>query len=129
MTQDGLEKFFVSHQLLLVNDGALAGNPELGDRALRALLAAEDYMTKNASWPEIVAPRVRAEAEFVRQMTSVFEFQVRLDKAFLDDLVGQAEWAINSGLAKQPSEDVRTLLSGLIASEPLKKAAPDRVSL
>lgn len=129
MTQDGLEKFFVSHQLLLVNDAALQAQPELGDRAVRALLAAEDYMAKNASWPDIVAPRVRAEADFVRQMTSVFEFQVRLDKAFLDDLVGQAEWAIGSGLAQAPAGDVRELLSGLIAAEPLKKVAPDRVSL
>lgn len=129
MTQDGLEKFFVSHQLLLVNEEALAAQPELGDKAVRALLAAEEYMAKNASWPDIVAPRVRAEPDFVRQMTSVFEFQVRLDKAFLDDLVAQAEWAIASGLAKPPAQDVRELLSGLIAAEPLKKVAPDRVSL
>jgi ABC-type nitrate/sulfonate/bicarbonate transport system substrate-binding protein len=129
MTQDGLEKFFVSHQLLLVNEGTLTGQPELGERAVRALLAAEDYMKKNDSWPEIVAPRVRAEADFVRRMTSVFEFQVRLDKAFLADLVSQAEWAINSGLAQAPAGDVRTLLSDLIVPEPLKKAAPDRVSL
>ena len=74
MTQDGLEKFFVSHQLLLVNDGALQAQPELGDRAVRALLAAEDYMAKNASWPDIVAPRVRAEADFDVRLVPVSIF-------------------------------------------------------
>jgi ABC-type nitrate/sulfonate/bicarbonate transport system substrate-binding protein len=129
MTQEGLEKFFVSHQLLLTNDATLASRPELAVKGVKALLAAEAYMKANEDWPKIVAPRVRAEPDFVKKMTSVFEFRIKLDEAFLNDMVTQAEWAIGSGLAEKPQEDVRTLFRGLIAEGALKSVAPDRVAL
>jgi ABC-type nitrate/sulfonate/bicarbonate transport system substrate-binding protein len=129
MTQEGIEDYFVSHQLLLTNTSVVDSKPELAERAVRAMLDAEKYITDNDTWPEVIADRVRAEPDFISKMTSVFEFKVELTESFLDALVTEAEWAIATGLAEKPSGDLRELMRGLIVTEPLKAAAPDRVTL
>ncbi|WP_108661771.1 ABC transporter substrate-binding protein [Acuticoccus kandeliae] len=129
MTQEGIEEFFVSHQCLLTNEAVLADKPELAEGAVKAILDAEAYITGNDTWPEVIADRVRAEPDFIKTMTSVFEFRTELSKKFLTDLITQAEWAISAGLVEKPEGDVAEMMTSLIAPGPLMAVAPDRVTL
>ncbi len=129
MTQTGLEKFFQSHQLLLTTERVLSSKPDLAPAAMKALLLAEDRITKDPKWPDLIAARVRAPAAEIKEATEAFEFKLSFDTRFLDDLVAQAEWAIGAGLAKRPAGDLRQLLRSLIHVDALKTARPDRVTL
>jgi sulfonate transport system substrate-binding protein len=128
MTEEGIERVFVSHQLLITNRQTLERR-NLLDSAVRVLLDTESSMLKDRNWPNEIATRVRSDAETVAKNTAVFEFKIKLDKALLDDLVIQGEWAIDAGLAKDPGKDLRALFRGIMLPEPLRAAAPNRVDL
>jgi hypothetical protein len=98
-------------------------------KAIRVLIETEQLMASSPDWPKSIAERVRAEPDFIKEMTAVFEFKVKLDQKFLDDIVTQAEWAIESGLSKDPGKDLKELFRNLIADAPIREVAPDRVSL
>jgi sulfonate transport system substrate-binding protein len=129
MKQDGLEKYFQSHQLLLTSERVVKERPQLVEAAVRALQGAEEYMTKDANWAARIAPRVRAPAEEIKQACSTFEFRIGMTPRFLDDVVAQAEWAIATGIAKKPNQDLRALFSSLIYTTATRKVMPDRVTL
>jgi ABC-type nitrate/sulfonate/bicarbonate transport system substrate-binding protein len=129
MTQDGLEKFFRSHELLLTTEKVIKENPALLDDAVKAYMAAETYMKANANWPETIAKRVHNTPAEVQDGVASFEFKIVFDDQFLDDMVTEAQWAIDAGLMKQPGEDLRKLFRGLIYEAPLKRLYPDRVTL
>jgi sulfonate transport system substrate-binding protein len=129
MKQDGLEKFFQSHQLLLTTERVTKERPQLVEAAVRAVLDAENYMAKDASWPAKVAPRARTTPEEVRQATSTFEFRIGYTPRFVEDLVKHAEWAIAAGIAKRPAQDLRALFTSLIYTDATAKVLPDRVKL
>lgn len=129
MTLEGFEKFFQSHQLLLTSEAVIKEKPALLDAAVKSLLAAEDRINSDPAWTTLIAERVRASAEEIKEATSVFEFKVGFDERFLDDLVSEAEWAIAAGLATRPAGDLRALLRGLIYEGPVKAARPDRVTI
>jgi sulfonate transport system substrate-binding protein len=129
MTQEGLEKHFQSHQLLLTSERVMKEKPGLVAAAVKALFAAEERMSSDPTWSELIAPRVRASGEEIRESTSAFEFKIGFDGRFLDDLVSQAEWAIGAGLGRRPQGDLRALLRGLIAEGPVKAVRPDRVTI
>jgi sulfonate transport system substrate-binding protein len=65
----------------------------------------------------------------IRAGTESFEFKIEFDDAFVNDMVTEAEWAINSGLITRPNQDLHALFRGLIYDEPLKRYRPDRVTL
>ncbi|CAM3815195.1 ABC transporter substrate-binding protein [Bordetella tumulicola] len=129
LTQDGYEKFFRSHQLLLVNQNTLETRQPLVKDAIAALLAAERRMAQDPTWPALIASRIRSTPEEVKEATAVFEFKLGFDKSFLDDLVTQAKWAIDAKLAPAPAGDLRALFRAVIETAPLQAAAPDRVTL
>lgn len=129
MNDDELPRYFRSHQLLLTNERVVSEQPELLAPAVAGILAAGRYILTKPDWVDLVAERVKADVEIVRAATDDFEFDVRLDEAFLNDLVDQAEWAIAQGLAEKPEGDLRALLRGLIYEKPLAELAPDKVSL
>lgn len=129
MTQEGFEKLFQSHQLLLTNEKVVDERPELLQPAVRAMLAAEDYIQRNADWPELITERTMTPAEEIRASVSVYEFAVRFDQRFLDDLVAEAQWAIRTGQTPAPDGDLRELLRGLIHDAALRAVRPDRVTL
>jgi ABC-type nitrate/sulfonate/bicarbonate transport system substrate-binding protein len=129
MTQEGLEKYFQSHQLLLTSEKVIKEKPELVAAAIKSLFQAEEYLHANKDWAGKIAPRVRASAEEITSATSAFEFKIGFDKRFIDDLVAQAEWAIQAGLAKQPAGDLRALLRGLVYDGAVKAAQPGRVTI
>ena len=129
MTQEGLEDWFQSHQLLLTNEAVLNTRPELVTRGIRALLTAEDYMLANPEWAAVIASRVRAEPDFIDEMTSVFDFHVRFDERFVEDVVKQMEWAVQAGLGAQPDRPFEDIVRELIRPEALAEVAPERVML
>jgi len=129
MTQEGLEKFFRSHQLLLTNEDTLSNDPELVTGGLKALIEAETYMAEHLDWASVIAPRVRAEPEFIKDMTSVFEFKVTFDEAFVQDIVVQMEWAIAAGHAQRPERPLEEIARDLIREQPLSSIDAARVKL
>lgn len=129
MTQDGYEKYFRSHQLLLTNQATLDSRRDLAGQAVRTLLDAEKHIQTNPNWNTLIAPRVRVEADVIKESTAKFEFKVVFDESFLDDLVAHAEWAISAGLAQRPAGNLRQLFRAAIVEEPLRKISPDRVRL
>lgn len=129
MTQDGLEKFFRSHELLLTSEKVIKENPALLDAAVKAYMAAETYMKGNPNWPEKIASRVHNTPAEIQQGVGSFEFRITFDDQFVDDMVTEAQWAIDAGLMKPPGTDLRKLFRSLIHESPLKRLYPDRVSL
>lgn len=130
MTQDGLEKYFQSHQLILTTQQVLDRQPELATAAVKALLAAEARIQSDPAWPALIAQRVHASPEEIDQATKgVFEFRVDFTPRFIDDLEAQAQWAISAGLAKPPKGDLRQTLRSLVHTDTLRAIAPERVAI
>lgn len=129
MTQDGLEKFFTSHQLMATNSKVVAEKPEVLDAGVKAMLDAEKFIATDKSWAEIVAKRTRTTPEAVITETSDFEFKLTFDEGFVEDLIAAAEWAIDEKLTKRPDKNLRELFVETFYTKGLAEAAPDRVSI
>lgn len=129
MTQDGLEKYFQSHQLLCTSEATVARRPQIMKPAMQALLEAEAFMKRDKAWTEIVAKRTRTTAEAVVSETADFEFKLTLDERFVEDLITAAEWAFAENLAKKPDRDLRAMFLETFYPQPLAELAPDRVSV
>jgi sulfonate transport system substrate-binding protein len=129
MTQDGLEKYFQSHQLLLTSERVVREKPQLAAAAVKALFDAEARMASDPNWAALIAARVRTTPEEITAATKDFEFKIGFDERFIDDLVAQAEWAISAGLSKKPEGDLRALLRSLVYTGPVKAAHPERVTI
>jgi sulfonate transport system substrate-binding protein len=129
MAQDGLEKLFQSHQLLLTSEKVVKERPQLIDAAARAIYDAEKYMASDVNWAARIAPRARTTAEEIVAACSTFEFRIGLTARFVDDLVKHGEWAIGAGLSKRPSQDLRALFTSLIYVPATRKILPDRVQI
>ncbi|MFT4117700.1 ABC transporter substrate-binding protein [Bradyrhizobium sp.] len=129
MTFDGIERYFQSHQLLLTTEAVIDKKPELVKAVLSALFTAEERITTDREWPQLIAERIKTPAADIAEATSTFAFKIGFDQRFVDDLVSQAEWAIAAGLAKPPKGDLRHLLRSLVAEGPTRALRPDRVTL
>jgi sulfonate transport system substrate-binding protein len=129
MTQDGLEKYFQSHQLLLTSERVVRERPQLVTAAVKALSGAEARIASDPNWASLIASRVRATPEEITAATKDFEFKIGFDERFIDDLVAQAEWAISAGLSPKPEGNLRAMLRGLVYEGPVKAAHPDRVTI
>lgn len=126
----GLEKVFLSHYVLTANESLVQGKPRLVEAAVRSLLDAEKfYRAQTADAVALVAERTKATVETTRAGLDTVSIGVRLDNRLLDDLVLNAQWAVEAGLATPPKEDLRALYRKLIYADALKAAAPDRVTL
>ena len=97
---------------------------------MRSLLDAEAfYRAQTAEAIALVAERTKATVETTKAGLETVSVGVRLDERLLDDLVLNAQWAVEAGLATPPKEDLRALYRKLIYADALKAAAPDRVRL
>ena len=101
MNFDGIERYFQSHQLLLTTEAVIEKKPELIQAALRALFAAEQRITTDREWPQLISERIKTPAADITEQTSTFTFKVGFDQRFIEDLVAQAEWAIAAGLTNR----------------------------
>jgi NitT/TauT family transport system substrate-binding protein len=126
----GLEKVFLSHYVLTASESLVQGKPRLVEAAVRSLLDAEKfYRAQAADAVALVAERTKATVETTKAGLDTVSIGVRLDNRLLDDLVLNAQWAVEAGLATPPKEDLRALYRKLIYADALKAAAPDRVTL
>ena len=127
---DGLERVFVSHYVLTANEEVVHKSPKLVEGAVRALLDAEAfYRAQTDEAIALVAQRTKSTVETTREGLSNVKLGVRLDDRLIDDLVLNGEWAVESGLAQRPAQDLRQLYRGLIYPDALRAAAADRVTL
>ena len=130
LSNDSIEKAFVSHYLLVASEEVIASRPKVVEGAVRSLVEAEQfYRTQTAAAVALVAERTKSTPELTREGLDTVEIGVRLDKRLLDDLVLNAQWTIEAGLATAPKEDLRGLLRKLVYTDALRAAAPDRVTL
>lgn len=129
MTQEGFSKFFASHQLMCTNETVMAQRPGILKAGVQAMLEAEAFMAKDKAWMDIVAKRTKTTPEAVAKETADFEFQLRFDDRFVQDLIDAAEWAIEEKLAKRPDTDLRKLFVSTFYTKALAEVAPDRVKL
>jgi ABC-type nitrate/sulfonate/bicarbonate transport system substrate-binding protein len=129
MTQEGYSKFFASHQLMCTNETVVAERPGILKAGVQALMDAEAFIAKDKSWMDIVAKRTKTTPDAVAKETADFEFQLRFDDRFVQDLIEAAEWAIDEKLAKRPDGDMRKLFVSTIYTKALTEIAPDRVKL
>jgi NitT/TauT family transport system substrate-binding protein len=126
----GLEKVFLSHYVLTASEALVQSRPKLVESAVRSLLDAEKfYRAQTSDAIALVAERTKATVEVTKAGLDTVSVGVRLDNRLLDDLVLNAQWAIEAGLATQPKEDLRALYRRLIYADALKAAAPERVTL
>lgn len=128
LKQEGYEAYFRSHQLLLVNEATLANKPLLS-HAVKALLDAEQRIKTDPNWASLIAERLKTPAAQITSDTSTFDFGVRFDQDFLNDLVLHAQWAIDTGVAPKPKEDLTTLFRNAIHTATLQELAPGRVTI
>lgn len=129
MTQEGYSNFFASHQLMCTNETVVAERPGILKAGVQALMDAEAFIAKDKSWMDIVAKRTKTTSEAVAKETPDFEFQLRFDDRFVQDLIDAAEWAIEEKLAKRPDGDLRKLFVGTFYTKALAEIAPDRVKV
>ncbi|GKX33926.1 MAG: hypothetical protein MnENMB40S_15440 [Rhizobiaceae bacterium MnEN-MB40S] len=129
MTQDGLEEFFSSHQLMCTNTSIVSERPEILKPGVAALLEAEKFIAEDLKWSEIVAERTKTTPDAVISETVDFEFALRFDDKFLEDLVKAAEWAIAENLVKAPDKPLKDIFLETFYTEALEELAPDRVTL
>jgi ABC-type nitrate/sulfonate/bicarbonate transport system substrate-binding protein len=126
----GLEKVFLSHYVLTASESLVQSKPKLVEAAVRSLLDAEKfYRAQTADAIALVAERTKATVETTKAGLDTVSLGVRLDNRLLDDLVLNAQWAVEAGLAQPTKDDLRALYRKLIYTDALKAAAPDRVTL
>lgn len=130
LSNDNLEKVFLSHYVLAASEATVKANPRLVESAVRALLDAEKfYKAQGDASVALVAERTKATPEATREGLETIDVGVRLDNRLLDDLVLNAQWAIEAGLATEPKEDLRSLYRKLIYTDALRAVSPDRVTV
>lgn len=109
-------------------EGYIKKNPEVVNALLKGLIKAEKFIKENPDEAiRITAPRVNMKPEVLKSTWKYYEFRISLEKFHLDTLKGEAEWAIESGIAPKGAKmpDLRKFLY----DEPLKKIDPSRVKL
>jgi NitT/TauT family transport system substrate-binding protein len=126
----GLEKVFVSHYVLTATEALVRSDPKLVESAVRALLDAEAfYRTRHAEAIALVAERTKATVAVTKEGLDNVSVGVKLDNRLLDDLVLNAQWAVEAGLAAPLEGDLRALYRQHIHTDALRAVAPDRVTL
>jgi NitT/TauT family transport system substrate-binding protein len=130
LSNDNLEKVFVSHYVLSASEAVVSANPKLVESAVRSLLDAEKfYRAQTADAIALVAERTKATTEATREGIETLSIGVKLDNRLLDDLVLNARWAVEAGLATPSKEDLRALFRKSVYTDALRAVAPDRVSI
>ena len=106
----------------------LQQNPEILERFLAALIDAETWTKVNREEAiTLVAATIGMNRDELASVWSDYEFDVAIDKPLMDILQLHAQWRLDSG--NHPPGASMPAFSDFIASAPLKKVDPARVSL
>ncbi len=127
---DGIEKIWQNHLILVTNEKTVKEKPAAIEKAVQALFAAEQFMkTDPAKTLTHVAERTATSKDATEVGIKLLDVEVKLDDRLVTDMVANAEWAIEAGLAQRPKEDLKTLFRGLVYEGPMRKVRADRVKL
>lgn len=130
LSNAGVDKVWINHLLLVANEDTVLKTPEVCKAAVAALLDAEALLVGNPERAaEIVATRTETTKSETLEGFKLNEYKVQLDPRLIDDMVSNAEWAIEMGLAVAPKQDLKTMARGLINDTFLRQIRPDRVTL
>jgi len=100
------------------------------EKAVQALFAAEAFMKSDpARTLTAVAERTATSKEATEVGIKLLDVEVLLNDRLVQDMVANAEWAIDAGLAQRPKEDLKTLFRGLVYDTAMRKVRADRVKL
>jgi NitT/TauT family transport system substrate-binding protein len=118
------------HSLMLARKELVDDRPELCDRISMALKLAADVIANDPGRAQqIVAERTKSTIDKTREGMADFDFRLRFDDELLDDLVGQAEWQIENGVATRPADDLRQFFLDHFYMEGFRKHVPDGVTI
>lgn len=130
LSNEGVEKVWINHLLLVANEDTVQKTPQVCRAAVAALLDAEAILVGSPDRAaEIVAARTETTKDETLEGFKLNEYKVQLDPRLLTDMVGNAEWAIEMGLAVAPKTDLKTMSRALINESFLRELKPDRVTL
>jgi ABC-type nitrate/sulfonate/bicarbonate transport system substrate-binding protein len=127
---EGIEKIWQNHLILVTNEKTVKERPQVIERAVQTLFASEQFMkTDPAKTLTHVAARTATTKEATEVGIKLLDVEVKLDDRLVDDMVANAEWAIEVGLAQRPKEDLKKLFRSLVYEGPMRKVRADRVKL
>jgi len=102
-------------------------NPQTVSRFLRALIQAEDIVTRHPEEAQgIMAAAVKIDKELVKEAWNAFNYQVRLDQNLLITLEDETRWAIKKKLT---DKTVMPNYSDYIHADSLKAIKPEAVKM
>ena len=127
---EGIERVWQNHLILVTNEKTVKEKPAVIEKAVQALFAAEQFMKSEPQRTlSVVAERTATSKEATEVGIKLLDVEVRLDDRLVADMVANAEWAIDAGIAQRPKEDLKTLFRGLVYDGPMRKVRADRVKL
>jgi NitT/TauT family transport system substrate-binding protein len=102
-------------------------NPQTVSRFLRALIQAEEFVTKHPEEAQdIMAAAVKVDKELVKEAWNAFNYQVRLDQNLLITLEDETRWAMK---IKLTDKTVMPNYSDYIHADSLKAIKPEAVKM
>ncbi len=90
------ESLYVPSFIISARQDFVKSNPEIVNRFLKALVRASEFIRAYPGESSaIVAQYFKIDKELIDELSTLYDFKVALDQAFLLILENQAEWAIN----------------------------------
>jgi NitT/TauT family transport system substrate-binding protein len=127
---EGIDRVWQNHLILVTNEKTVKEKPAVIERAVQTLMAAEQFMKSDpAKTLAHVAERTATSKEATEVGIKLLDVEVTLDDRLVADMVANAEWAIEAGIAQRPKEDLKTLFRGLVYEPAMRKIRADRVKL
>jgi NitT/TauT family transport system substrate-binding protein len=113
--------------VLMTTEKWVAEYPELGERFMKSLFLAENFLIENNEKARaIVQQRLGYDDRYIRTIWSEHQFSLRLDQSLILAMEDQARWMIDNGLTEE--RKVPDLLSYLHAGS-LEAVKPEAVFL
>lgn len=123
-------KYFRQYCLMLANDSFVTAHPAACDAIVAALQKAIDFIGAHPDEAvTIMAAREKVGLPEAHESLTDFEHGIKINARLIDDLVHQAEFAIENNLAAKPRGDLAALFSELIYRDGARKAVPGSVEI
>jgi ABC-type nitrate/sulfonate/bicarbonate transport system substrate-binding protein len=130
LSNAGVDKVWINHLLLVANEDVVTKSPDVCRAAVASLLDAEGVLLEHTDRAaSIVAARTETSVEDTLEGFKLNNYKVQLDPRLMVDLLSNAQWAIEMGLAVRPSADLATTFRGLIDDRFLRELKPERVTI
>ena len=102
-------------------------NPETVKRFLRALVQAENFVTKHPEQAQdLMADAIKVDKALVREVWSAFNYQVALDQTLLITLEDETRWAMKN---KQTDQTAMPAYANFIHVDSLRAVKPEAIRM